>query len=174
MTRPRDDDAHLRALLKQQLRRISALWPLTPSNEALDEYARMLWGFTDAEITAGFDHVIDTHAEAFAPKPAHFRNAVAARARFDARVQHSAHAHRSDGCLVDAPSSSRMAATRLNTPERRGLGVSDVTTSASKSCAHWIPPSNCTTKPRSHNSCNAKRSAPCGSPRQRSSLSCVP
>ena len=76
MTRPRDDDAHLRALLKQQLRRISALWPLTPSNEALDEYARMLWGFTDAEITAGFDHVIDTHAEAFAPKPAHFRTAV--------------------------------------------------------------------------------------------------
>lgn len=71
----RDDD-HLRALLKKQLRRISALWPLTPSNEALAEYARMLWGFTDDEITAGFDHVIDTHTEAFAPKPAHFRAAV--------------------------------------------------------------------------------------------------
>lgn len=65
-----------RTFLKTQLRRISALWPLTPSNEALAEYARMLWGFTDEEITAGFDHVIDTHTEAFAPKPAHIRAAV--------------------------------------------------------------------------------------------------
>src|SRR5687767_15126878 len=65
-----------RTFLKSQLRRISAFWPLTPSNEALDEYARLLWGFTEEEITAGFDHVIDTYADMAAPKPFHIRTAV--------------------------------------------------------------------------------------------------
>ena len=65
-----------RTFLKSQLRRISALWPLQPSSEVLDEYARVLWGFTEGEIAAGFDHVIDTHVEPSAPKPGTIRAAV--------------------------------------------------------------------------------------------------
>lgn len=75
-----------REFLKSQLRRVSALWPLTPSNEALDEYARMLWGFTDEEITAGFDHVVDTHLESSAPKPGHIRTAVGQVAKARRRI----------------------------------------------------------------------------------------
>jgi hypothetical protein len=65
-----------RDFLKSQLRRISALWPLQASSEVLDEYSRILWGFTESEIAAGFDHVIDTHTEMAAPKPGHIRAAV--------------------------------------------------------------------------------------------------
>jgi hypothetical protein len=65
-----------REFLKSQLRRISALWPLQASTEVLDEYSRILWGFTESEIAAGFDHVIDTHTEMAAPKPGHIRSAV--------------------------------------------------------------------------------------------------
>ena len=65
-----------RNFLKSQLRRISALWPLTPSNDALDEYSRILKGFTEEEIAAGFDNVIDTHTEPSSPKPHHIRYAV--------------------------------------------------------------------------------------------------
>lgn len=72
----RDAQDARREFLKTQLRRISAHWPLSASADALDEYARVLWGFSDAEITAGFDHVIDTYTEAAAPKPGLIRTAV--------------------------------------------------------------------------------------------------
>lgn len=65
-----------REFLRSQLRRISAHWPLQASSDALDEYARVLWGFTDDEIAAGFDAVIDTYTEPAAPKPGHIRVAV--------------------------------------------------------------------------------------------------
>jgi hypothetical protein len=73
---PRDAQDNRREFLKSQLKRISAHWPLQASAEALDEYARVLWGFTDDEITAGFDAVIDSHTEMAAPKPSHIRTAV--------------------------------------------------------------------------------------------------
>lgn len=75
-----------REFLKNQLRRISAHWPLNASPEALDEYARVLWGFTDDEITAGFDQVIDTYTEMAAPKPGHLRAAVGQVAKARRRI----------------------------------------------------------------------------------------
>jgi hypothetical protein len=73
---PRDTHDARREFLKTQLKRISAHWPLQASPEALNEYARVLWGFTDDEIASGFDIVIDSYTEAAAPKPGHIRAAV--------------------------------------------------------------------------------------------------
>lgn len=86
MTDPNNGREMRRDFIRGQLRRVSALWPLTPSPEALEEYMRALHGYTDQEVTEGFDQVIDTHALPSAPKPADVRSATAAVAKVRRRI----------------------------------------------------------------------------------------
>jgi hypothetical protein len=86
MTDPNNGREMRREFMRGQLRRLSALWPLNPSPEALDEYMRALYGYTDIEVAEGFDQVIDTHALPSAPKPADVRTATAAVAKWRRRI----------------------------------------------------------------------------------------